>query len=125
MKTIWALAVALLITSTCVAAGKTKTSVISLGGKFCVQATVYVKNDVSVTASENDNCQTYIGEGFVGVVKGQGKIATIGGLSNQYPGDQITINLQYPFVTGGSYTVYYTTDGVTMSVLGSGTYTVE
>ena len=125
MKTILAVTAAVIIASTGVAAAKTKTSVISLGGKFCVTATVNVSKGVAITANENDTCQTYIGEGFVGVVKGQGKVAVIGGQSNKFPGDEITINLQYPFVTGGAYTVYDTSDGVTMSVLGSGTYTVE
>jgi len=124
MKTMLAMMAAVLLATTDVAASKTKSYTIALGGKFCVVATVKVKG-VAVTANENDSCQTYIGEGFVGTVKGPGKVAIIGGQSNKYPGDEITIILQYPFVTGGAYTVYETSDGVTMNELGSGTYTVQ
>ena len=124
MKTILILAAAAIIASGGAATAKTKTYVISLGGKFCVTANVNVKG-AAVTANESDSCQTYIGEGFVGMVKGQGKVAIIGGQSSQYPGTEITINLQYPFVTGGAYTVYATTDGVTMEELGAGNYTVQ
>lgn len=125
MKSIITVAAAAIIAcSSGAAAAKTKMYVISLGGKFCVSANVNV-NGVSVTANESDSCQTYIGEGFVGVVKGAGKVAIIGGQSSQYPSTEITIRLQYPFVTGGAYTVYDTSDGVTMNELGSGNYTVE
>lgn len=124
MKRILFLAAAVVIATTGAAAAKSKSYVIALGGKFCVTANVNVKG-IAITANENDSCQTYIGEGFVGKLKGQGTVATIGGLSNKYAATEITIVLQYPFVTGGSYTVYDTTDGMTMNELGSGTYTVE
>ena len=124
MKKTLFLAAAVFVASAGAAGASGKTYVVSLGGKFCVTANVKVKG-VAVTANENDSCQSYIGEGFVGKVKGQGTVAIIGGQSSQYPGTEITINLQYPFVTGGAYTVYDTTDGSTMSELGSGTYTVK
>lgn len=124
MKKILVLAAAVLIATAGAAAAKSKTYVISLGGKFCVVANVNVKG-VAITANENDICQTYIGEGFVGKVKGFGTVAIIGGQSSKYTSTEITITLQYPFVTGGAYTVYATTDGMTMEELGSGNYTVE
>jgi hypothetical protein len=52
MKMILALTAAVIVASTGVAAAKTKTSVISLGGKFCVTATVIMSNGVSITANE-------------------------------------------------------------------------
>lgn len=125
MKNTLILAVAALSLLSGGADAGTKMSVISLGGKFCVKANVNVTDGVSVTANESDSCQTYIGEGFVGKVKGFGKVAVVGGQSSQYPGYELTITLQYPFKTGGSYAVYDTSDGVTMNELGSGTYTVE
>ena len=124
MKTMLILATAAVVAASGAAMAKTKSYVISLGGKFCVTANVNVKG-AAVTANENDSCQTYIGAGFVGKVKGQGNVAVIGGQSNKYSATEIIITLQYPFVTGGAYTVYDTTDGVTMNTLGSGTYTVK
>lgn len=124
MRRILILATAVTIAATGAAIAKSKTYVIALGGKFCVTANVNVKG-VAVTANESDSCQTYIGEGFVGKVKGAGTVAIIGGQSSAYPSTEITITLKYPFATGGAYTVYGTTDGMTMVQLGSGTYTVK
>ena len=41
------------------------------------------------------------------------------------PGYQFVIDISYPMVTGGAWSLYVTQDGVTMTPFESGTYTVE
>lgn len=124
MKKILVLAAASLLALGGTAVAKTKTYTISLGGAFCVVANVNVTGQ-QLAANENDNCQTFIGGGFVGKVKRTGKQAIIGGFSSAIPGAEIVISLDYPFVSGGKYTVYGTSDGQTLNTVGSGNYTVE
>jgi hypothetical protein len=127
MKTLLALTAAVAVSGLAGggASAKTKSYTISLGGSFCVVANVNVKG-TQVTANENDSCQTYVGGGFLATItKKAGKQAIIGGVSNEFPGAEILINLSYPFVTGGKYAVYVTGDGVTLTNVGSGNYTVE
>ena len=122
MKRVLTLAVAGMLMSA--GSATAKTAVISLGSPFCVTANVTIKGQ-ALTANESDGCQTFIGAGFVGKVKKIGTQAIIGGTSTQFPGDEMVISLDYPFVTGGNFTVYRTSDGVVLKTVGSGTYTVE
>lgn len=124
MKKILMLAAASLLAFGGSAIAKSKSYVISLGTPFCVVANVTVTK-TEVTANENDTCQTYVGGGFIGNVKKSGQQAIIGGISNQFPGAEVVIKLDYPFVSGANYTVYETSDGVTLTAVGSGHYTVE
>lgn len=125
MRTLLVLAAAVAVLASGGASAKTQSYTISLGGQFCVVANVNVKG-TQVTANENDSCQAYVGGGFLATItKKGGKQAIIGGVSNQFPGAEVVINLSYPFVTGGSYSVYATGDGVTLTKVGSGNYTVE
>ena len=127
MSKIYAFAVAgLMVTASGALAGGTHSYSISLSSPFCVTANVNVTGQ-KVTANENDGCQTYIGGGFIGRVKGAGTQAIVGGISSQAPlqGKVLVIHLDYPFVTGGKYAVYVTGDGVALNALGSGTYTVH
>jgi hypothetical protein len=41
------------------------------------------------------------------------------------PGVQFVFQVSYPLVTGGTWALYGTTDGVTVAELEAGTYTVE
>lgn len=124
MKKVLMLAVASLLAFGGTAIAKTKTYTISLGGAFCVVAQVNVTGN-QVAANENDNCQQFIGGGLIGKVKRSGKQAVIGGTTSQIPGAIIVISLDYPFVSGGNYTVYGTSDGVSLFKVGSGNYTVQ
>jgi len=123
-KILVAAAAASLLLSAGSALAKSKSYVISLGDPFCVVANVTVTGQ-QLAANENDACQTFIGGGFVGSVKRVGRKAIIGGISSAIPGAEIVISLDYPFVTGGNYTVYGTSDGKSLNAVGSGTYTVE
>jgi hypothetical protein len=125
MKKVLMLAAASLLAFGGSAVAKTKTYTISLGGAFCVVAQVNVTGK-QVAANENDNCQKFIGGGLIATVKRKaGKQAILGGTTSQIPGAILVISLDYPFVSGGNYTVYGTSDGVTLSKVGSGNYTVE
>jgi hypothetical protein len=122
MKRAWAFAAAAILFSAGSAiAGTTKTQ-ISLDGT-CVVANVAVKK-VLAAANENDQCATLLAVGFISKVKGFGTVAELGGATSELPGYVATIVLQYPFATGGAWSLYYTTDGVKVNFAYSGTYTV-
>jgi hypothetical protein len=66
------------------------------------------------------------GIGTMGRIKNRGRTVTLavnlsgkGGSAYQY-----VYVVDYPFVTGGSWSNFYTTDGITMSRITYGTYTV-
>lgn len=104
----------------------TKTVDISFDG-FCdtMQVTVFPWHQAG-TALTNPDCESGIGAGMEGMVKGAqwpGKTLTIGENGN-VPGVFLW-NIQYPLVTGGGWSVYSTTDGVNFTYESSGTYTVE
>lgn len=138
MKKVFALAAAAFLVVGGSAMAKTKTTktdlILNIQGQNCT-AHVNVFNDpqhdvtqqVLVTANESDSCQTFIGEGYVSKLtpaKGDTRnVAVIGGKTNLIP-YPVTITLDYPFVTGGQYTLSYTSDGVTINALAAGTYTV-
>jgi hypothetical protein len=125
MKKILMLAAASLLAFGGTAIAKTKSYVISLSAPLaCVVANINVTG-TQVAANENDDCQQFIGGGLIGKVKRSGKQAVIGGFSNLIPGAELVISLDYPFVSGGNYTVYGTSDGVTLNKVGSGTYSVQ
>ncbi len=139
MKKVFALAAAAFLVAGGSALAKTKSTTtditLKIQGQSCTSH-VNVFNDpnhdvtqqVLVTANENDNCQSFIGEGYVSkltIAKGDTRnVAVIGGNSNllAYP---VTITLDYPFVTGGQFTLTYTSDGVKITTLATGTYTVS
>lgn len=125
MKKILVLAAASLLVFGGSAVAKTKKYVISLSGTLsCVTANVSVKG-TQVAANENDDCQNFIGGGLIGNVKKMGNQAIIGGISSAIPGAELVISLDYPFVTGGKYTAYGTSDGKSLATVDSGTYTVK
>ncbi len=86
-------------------------------------------NTASHTALETGNgCDVgaNFGAGTLGKIKARGKAITFGvnlsakgGAAYQY-----IYVIDYPFVTGGSWSNFYTTDGKTMSRVSTGTYTV-
>ncbi len=87
-------------------------------------------NKFNRTALETGNgCDlgANFGAGTIAVIKGRGKVITFavnlsgkGGSAYQY-----VYIVDYPLVTGGSWTNFYTTDGKTMGKMGGGTYTVS
>jgi hypothetical protein len=104
-----------------------KTTSISLDGMCNVFAITTQDTARLAAALETDpdgRCQTFLGEGRVAGTKDLGRIVDIGGVFNGSPSPVFTIDVQFPFVTGGAWHEYETTDGVHMQFLTSGTYTV-
>ncbi|HEY8697933.1 MAG TPA: hypothetical protein VIM02_09960 [Rhizomicrobium sp.] len=119
-----AAAAAILIGAGGAATAKTKTTQIQLDGE-CDLITVNVTDKVSVTGNEGDACSKLFGAGFVAKVKGADTMQIVAGAqSPMVPGAQFVFVAQYPLVTGGTWSLYVTSDGDTMSLNNSGTYTV-
>jgi len=92
---------------------------------FCDVYTVSVQDKKLAAASENNaDCSTFIGGGRVAKAKGVGKVAEIGGDFSGNGSTIFVIDFQYPFVTGGAWNMYATTDGSVMQTVSTGTYTV-
>ena len=117
------LALAAFVALSGAAEAKTKTEVVSLDG-HCDVLTLRINKSV-VAGTDDPNCATGFGGGFIGKVKGFGNAVVAGVQFSGEPGAQVVIRVAYPLVTGGNWNLYATTDGVTMTKLESGTYTVE
>jgi len=117
------LALAALVALSGAAEAKTKTATVSLDG-HCDVLTLRIDKSV-VAGTDDPGCATGFGGGFIGKAKGFGNAIVAGVQFSGQPGAQVVIRLAYPLVTGGNWDLYATTDGVTMTELESGTYTVE
>jgi hypothetical protein len=121
-------AAALMLSAGAASAAPTKVTV-SVFGYSCTFS-VYkqpstVAGKVLLTATDPGQCN-FVGAGDISKVKGIGPVATIAGSSGLLPsGYTVLTVLDYPFVSGGTYRAYYTSDGKALNYLGSGTYTVE
>ncbi|HTU00087.1 MAG TPA: hypothetical protein VMF58_18700 [Rhizomicrobium sp.] len=102
---------------------KPKTQIVSLNG-HCDVLTLKI-NKTNVVGIDDPSCETGIGVGYVGKVKGFGTGIIAGAQFGTAPGTQFVIRLSYPLVTGGNWDIYVTTNGTTMSKFESGTYTVQ
>lgn len=117
-------AAAIVIGMSGTAMAKTKTTQIQLDGE-CDAITVNVTDKVSVTGNEGDACSKLFGAGFVAKVRGADTMQIVAGAQTPMaPGAQFVFVAQYPLVTGGTWALYVTSDGQTMSLNNSGTYTV-
>jgi hypothetical protein len=104
-----------------------KTTNISLDGICNVFAITTQASGRLAAALETDpdgRCETFLGEGRVAGTKDLGRIVDIGGNFNSNASTVFTLDVQFPFVTGGAWQIYQTTDGVHMLFVTSGTYTV-
>lgn len=101
---------------------------LKLDGTGCEAFRLEVDHRLGMVAAKESkrSCVTFIGEGPIAHVKDQAKVATIGGVeeNNVSTGGIFTINFQYPFVTGGRYIIYETTDGRHVGKVRVGTYTL-
>ena len=89
-----------------------------------------IVNKTNQTALETGNgCDegANFGAGTIGKIKGTGKAITFGVNLSPKGGSayQYIFVVQYPLVTGGAWSNFYTHDGKTMSRINSGTYTVN
>ena len=117
-----ALVTLLATTGTALADGKTT---ISLDG-YCDVLSI-AKNKVlktALTATDDPNCEALFGAGFVGDVKKIGNSAIIG-MHVSGAQEEFVFRIDYPFVTGGSWVLYGTQDGVNLTAFAGDTYTVD
>lgn len=124
MKALKALLVAgalALLASTGAAEAKTKTTTISFDG-YCDVVTLKV---TGTFVAGKDSCAGGFGGGMVAKVAGFGNAIVAGVQFTPYPGYQFVLELSYPLVSGGTWNLYYTTDGKTLNAFESGTYSVS
>jgi hypothetical protein len=122
MKSLFAFAAAVLVASASSALAKTQTHIITLDG-HCDEITLKV-NKTLVAGTDDANCEAGIGGGLIGNVKGFGQAIVAGVQFTSMAGTQFVFQISYPLATGGTWNLYETTDGVTLTELESGTYTV-
>ena len=110
-----------LAASTTLASAVTK---ISLNGSLCTVLTIRSDHGL-LAAKDRASCSQIFGGGLIGSVKGEGKAAIFGIQNPASPGDQFVLTLSYPFVGGGTWKIYTTTDGQHLSLSQSGNYSVN
>jgi len=107
------------------AQAKTKTVTVTLDG-FCDTFTITADKENVGLSSTNSECDPGIGSGYIGKVKQHGNYADLGAILNGDASSHWVIGLQYPLVTGGSFTFGFTTDGITIgNDILTGPYTVN
>ncbi len=75
-------------------------------------------------ALHDNGCSSGYGGGLLANLKGTGKNAIIAVTDPASPGMQFEYTFSYPFVTGGTWSLYSTNDGETFNFLTSGTYSI-
>ena len=108
-----------------------KTTIIGLGGglgsdQFCdvITITVFPWHQAGTYDNSCDGVNA-IGSGMEGRVTGVSpKDLTIGETYFGDPNSTYLLNIQYPLVTGGSWSIFKSPDGVNFTAFSSGTYTV-
>jgi hypothetical protein len=124
MKTAFALAASIMIAASGGALAKGATT-ISLNN-FCDVLTIQ-KNAVlktALTVTDDPNCEPLYGAGFIGKIKKLGNSAVIG-MHASGAAEEFVFRIDYPFVTGGSWVLYGTQDGVNLTAFAGDTYTVN
>ncbi len=123
MKATLALAAGLLVALTVAAPAKPKTEVISFDG-HCDVITLHIGKGL-VAGADDPDCSAQFGGGLIGKVRGFGNAIVAGVQSPSVPGVQFVLQIAYPLVTGGTWNLYTTADGVTINKVESGTYSVQ
>ena len=88
--------------------------------------TVNKANNTALETGNGCDLGANFGAGTIGKIKGRGKAITFGVNISAKGGSgyQYIYVVDYPLVTGGTWSNFYTTDGKTMGRAGGGTYTV-
>lgn len=73
---------------------------------------------------KDTGCSTAIGGGFLASVHGEGKTAVMALTDPASDGVQFVFKFSYPFVSGGTWNLYSTTDGIHLNTLLSGNYSI-
>ena len=94
-------------------------TVLSLDG-FC--NAYKIKKSGGGYAMQDTGCSSAYGGGVSANIKGTGKNVIIAMTDPAHSGTQYEITFSYPFTTGGTWSLYTTSDGVSFGLLTSGTY---
>jgi hypothetical protein len=134
MKMLPAVAAATLLLSSAGASASATNITISLLGFDCkVAITTLSDSDngidsKSLLTGASSDCD-FAGGGTVGKLKNidgkTTKVATLVGTTDVAPNQRLIALLEYPFVSGGTYWVYDTSDGKKLTFLNKGTYKVD
>ena len=92
-------------------------------GDFCDFLAVVIDHS-HVSGFSNYSCQTGNFVGMIGKVDGARAIIAAIQVRNAPKRYQFLLQVSYPLVDGGYWSVYYTRNGYTMKPYKSGTYTV-
>ena len=123
MRRILALGAAALLASTGFVQARGKTTDISLDS-YCNIYHITITG-VLVAAQDTPSCSGNFGGGLLATVKGFGKSVDVALQDASNPGVQLMLELSYPFVTGGTFHLYQTTNGITFSDALDGTYSID
>jgi hypothetical protein len=105
-------------------ANPSKTVVISFDG-YCNIETITLSAKGAAMLETGDGCDENIGEGAASKIAHVGKTYGFGWTSADARGAANDLVFTEPFTTGGTVTIYYTTNGISQNVTGPITYTVE
>ncbi len=101
-----------------------KTVIVSFDG-FCNVETITISGSSASLIETGDGCDENIGTGAASTIAGLGKTYGFGWTSNDARGAANDLVFTEPFTTGGTVTVYYTTNGISQNLSGPISYTVE
>ena len=100
-----------------------KIPVLDLGG-VCHALMIRVQH-AQVNGFSHFTCETGNFVGIVGKVRGSAERSVIASIQmRDQPDGQFLLQVSYPLVDGGTWSLYYTNDGYRMKLYQSGTYTV-
>jgi hypothetical protein len=100
------------------------TVVVSFDGYCNVETITIAKGGASMLETD-DGCDENIGEGAPSKIAHSGKTYGFGWTSADARGAANDLVFTEPFTTGGTVTIYYTTDGISQNLTGPINYTVE
>ncbi|HEY3637752.1 MAG TPA: hypothetical protein VGK90_06335 [Rhizomicrobium sp.] len=101
-----------------------KTVTISFDG-YCNVETITLSGGGASILETGDGCDENIGTGTASKIMGLGKTYGFGWTSADARGAANDLVFTEPFTTGGTVTIYYTTNGISQNLAGPITYTVE
>jgi len=110
-----------LAVSTC--AAEARTVEISLDGT-CNIYSIRFMDTVSASVQDTPTCSGTYGGGVIAVVKNSGHALVMALQDPSSPGVQWMLNIAYPFVDGGAFTLYQTTNGTNFADALDGTYSL-
>ncbi len=102
----------------------TKTVTVSFDG-YCNVETITLSAKGASMIETGDGCDENIGEGAESKIPNLGKTYGFGWTSADARGAANDLIFTEPFTTGGTVTIYYTTNGISQNIAGPITYTVE